>query len=42
MENGPKIKISQKMHFSFDSLLFRDHFIIVIWQKYLLQSGLRT
>ena len=37
MENGPKIKISQKNHFFMDFLLIRDHFIIVIWQ-----SGLRN
>ena len=41
MENGPNIKISQKMHFLMDFLVIRDHFTIVIWQKYLLYSGLR-
>ena len=30
------------MHFFMDLLLIRDHFIIVIWQKYLLLSGLRN
>ena len=42
MENGPKIKknIYKKMHFSLDFLYIQDHFIIVIWQKYLLLSDL--
>jgi hypothetical protein len=42
MENGPKIKISQKMHCLMDFWIIRDHFTIVIWQQYLLYSGLRT
>ena len=30
------------MHFLMDFLEIRDRFIIVMWQKYLLQSGLRN
>ena len=33
MENGPKIKISQKMHFLMDFWIIRHHFTIEIWQK---------
>ena len=35
MENGPKNKISLKKHFLMVFLQIWDHFIIVIWQKYL-------
>ena len=36
IENGPKLKISQKMDFLMDFWIIRDPFTIIIWQKYLL------
>ena len=41
MGNGAKNKISSKKHLLMVLVQIRHHFTIVMWQKYLLSSGLR-